>query len=149
MLGLGAGRLSLGKGRGPNRGPELVAAANSGLWVPFGTGTQPTQDGSGILFTNVTNSAGMHFLVALEDGATYEFNMSVSGLTLGSLRAQAYSGGQKVGQSVAISANGPTTFQLTCSGVGSLANRVRLLANGSGTSNAYRVPDISVKKVLY
>jgi len=137
------------EGRGARRGPELLPAANSGTWVPFGTGTQPTQDASGILFTAVSNSAGMHIDVALEDGATYEISGTISGLTGGSLRGQAYGATTAhLGQSAAISANGAFTLQVTTSAAGSFANRFRLLANGTGTTNSYRVTAISLKKVL-
>lgn len=134
---------------GGGRGPELAAAANSGSWVTFGTGTLPTQDASGLLFTAVTNSAGFHFVVTLEDNVDYEVIVTVTGLTLGTFKVQVYGATTNhLGASAAIGANGTHVIPLTTSATGSLTNRIRVIANGTTTNNSYRISSISLKKVL-
>lgn len=134
---------------GGGRGPELAAAANSGSWVTFGTAPVPSQDASGILFAGVTNSAGVHFLVTLEDNVDYEVILTVAGLTLGSLKVQVYGPTTNhLGASAAISANGTYSIPLNTASTGSLTNRIRIIANGASTNNSYRITSISLKKVL-
>lgn len=134
---------------GGGRGPELAAAANSGSWVTFGSGTLPTQDASGILFTAVTNATGVHYIVTLEDNVDYEAIITISGLTLGSVKVQVYGPTTNhLGASAALNANGTYVLPLNTSATGSLTNRIRIIANGTGTNNSYRIASVSLKKVL-
>lgn len=152
-LGLG---LAMPSARGhATRGAEQSPGFTGSNWtltLNGGAAGTVTQDATGVTFSGANNlaAASVAPVGGFVDNATYELTYTVSGLTLGNLRALLYGAtNNHLGTGTTRSANGTYTELLTLNGATTaFLNQIRFQATGASPNNTYKISAVSVRQVI-
>lgn len=133
-------------GPGKNLAP---APASWTVTLNGGAAGTVTVDANGLHFSGANNSATAQATgLGIVDNGVYLLKYTISGLTLGSVKAQLY--GATVGHiatGATRSANGNYQEILTIGAGGTLTNLLRFLANGTSPNNTYTITNIELRRI--